>query len=29
MRKLGDNTEVGLCLKSVQHQDDVLMLQIP
>ncbi len=29
MRKLGDNTEVGLCLKSIQHQDDVLMPQIP
>jgi len=29
MRKFGDNTEVGLRLKSVQHQDDVLMPQIP
>lgn len=29
MRKLRDNTEVGLCLKSIQHQDDVLMPQTP
>lgn len=28
MCKLSDNTEVSLCLKSVQHQDDVLMPQI-